>query len=128
MFGKGKTKNKAVEESFKQSEELKSAIVEVMADPKIKVTPKPDELQHFLKKYKSMSIDDIIKHIVELRGFLHHHTAKRKDIWHPEDHRRYKSEALLLQSISFCIAMKTSLDYLYREHVMEAYARMSGRK
>lgn len=128
MFGKGKTKNKAVEESFKQSTEFKSAITEIMADPKNKVTPEPNDLQQFLKKYKSMSVDDIIKDIVELRGFLHHHTTKRKDIWHPEDHRRYKSEALLLQSISFCIAMKTSLTYLYKKHVMEAYAKMFYRK
>lgn len=126
MFGKGKTKNKAVEDSFKQSEELISAIVQIMADPEKNLIPKPDDIEAFLKKYKAMSTEDIIEHIVGLRGFLHHHTAKRKDIWHPEDHQKYELEAHLLQAISFHIAIKMSLYYIYKKHVMEEYARKYG--
>lgn len=123
MFGEGQFKKHGVEEAFKKSKPLTEAIEKVMANPSANVTHRRNELESFLKKYAGMSVDKIIEHIVELRGFLHHHTAKRKDIWHPEDHKRYESEALLLRSISCCVALETSLAFLYKRHVMEAYVR-----
>ena len=44
---------------------------------------------------------EILKKIVELRGFLHHHTLKRKDIWHPEDHNKYETDAHFFQAVAF---------------------------
>ena len=123
MFGEGQFKKHGVEEAFKKSKPLREAIEKVMANPAANATHRQSELESFLKKYNGMSVEKIVEHIVELRGFLHHHTAKRKDIWHPEDHKRYGSEALLLRSIACCIAIDTSLAYLYRQHVMEAYFR-----
>ena len=123
MFGEGQFKKHGVEEAFKKSKQLREAIEKVMANPAANATHRRSELESFLKKYSGMSVEKIIEHIVELRGFLHHHTAKRKDIWHPEDHERYELEALLLRSIACCIAIETSLAYLYRQHVMEAYVR-----
>ena len=123
MFGDGQFKKHAIVDAFKKSKRLTDTIKKVMSNPSANVTYRKDELQRFLNKYDGMSIDDIIKHIVELRGFLHHHTAKRKDIWHPEDHQRYESEAHLLRSIACCIAMETSIACLYKEDVMETYRR-----
>mgnify|MGYP001569965244 FL=1 len=123
MFGEGQFKKHGVKEAFKKSKPLREAIEKVMANPAANATHRRSELESFLKKYNGMSVEKIIEHIVELRGFLHHHTAKRTDTWHPEDHKRYGSEALLLRSIACCIAIDTSLAYLYRQHVMEAYVR-----
>lgn len=123
MFGEGQFKKHGVIEAFNKSKPLKEAIEKVMANPAANATHRADKLESFLKKYNGMSVEKIIEHIVELRGFLHHHTAKRKDTWHPEDHKRYESEALLLRSIACSIALDTSLSYLYKQHVMEEYAR-----
>jgi len=123
MFGEGQFKKHGIEEAFKKCKPLTEAIKKVMANPSVNVTHRQDELESFLKKYAGMSVDKIIEHIVELRGFLHHHTAKRKDTWHPEDHKRYKSEAHLLRSIACCVAIETSLALLYKPKVIEAYGR-----
>lgn len=121
MFGEGQFRKHGIEDAFKKSKPLRAVIEKVMANPAANVTPRRSELESFLKKYKGMSVENIIEHIVKLRGFLHHHTAKRKDIWHPDDHKRFGSEALLLRSIACSVALETSLAYLYRQHVMEAY-------
>ena len=128
LFGAGQFKKKAVQQAFMNSKPLTEAIQKVILDPESTVQAKGRELEEFIKKYGAMSVEDIVEHVVELRGFLHHHTGKRKGIWHPEDHRRYQLEALLLQSIAFSVAMETCLDYLDRPEVLENYARAFGRK
>lgn len=121
MFGEGQFKKRGIEEAFKKSEPLIEAIKEVMVNPVSTVTPKKDELQSFLKKYGGMSVEGIIDHIVELRGFLHHHTRKRKEIWHPSDHKRYESEAHLFRAIACHIALKTVIEVLYVPEGVEPY-------
>lgn len=123
MYGEGQFKKRGIEDAFNKSKPLAEAIREVMASPALSVTPRKPELQRFLEKYSDMSVEGIIKHIVELRGFLHHHTGKRKGIWHPLDHNRYESEAHLLRAIAFSIAPKTVIDVLYSQEVEDAYKR-----
>ena len=123
MFGEGNFKKRSVEEAFKKSEALTGAIKEVMANPSQHVTPRKTELERFLKKWSGMSVERIIKHIVELRGFLHHHTRKRKGIWHPSDHKRYESEAHLFRAVACSIALKTALEVLYSQDVIETYKK-----
>jgi len=123
MFGEGQFKKRGVEEAFKKSRPLTEAIEEVMANPASTVTHRKAELQRFLKKYAGMSVEGIIAHIVELRGFLHHHTVKRKGIWHPLDHNRYESEAHLFRAVACSIALKTAIEVLYTPEVVETYKR-----
>lgn len=121
MFGDGQFKKRGIEEAFKKSDMLTKAIEEVMADSAAAVTSRKVELQCFLKKYAGMSVEDIISHVIELRGFLHHHTAKRKDIWHPLDHDKYVLEAHLLRAIACSIALKTAIEVLCGPKIIEAY-------
>jgi hypothetical protein len=106
MFGEGQFKKHGIEEAFKKSRRLTEAIEKVMANPSVTVTPRKSELERFLKRYAGMSVGD-----------------KRKDIWHPMDHKRYESEAHLLRSIACSVAIETSLALLYKQEVMEAYKR-----
>ena len=124
LFAQGKTKNPRVKEAFKQSNELRESIEEVLKNPQVIISPRHDELHSFMKQYGGMSVDDIIEHIVDLRGFLHHHTPKRKNAWHPEEHKRYESAANLLGAIAFSVAMRRVIGYLYRSEVINTYAEM----
>jgi len=74
LFAQGKTKNHRVKQAFKQSKELRECIEEVLKEPHVIISPRREELHLFMKKYGGMSVDDIIEHIVDLRGFHHHHT------------------------------------------------------
>lgn len=124
LFAGGKTKNYMVKEAFKQSEELRDVIEEIFKNPRMMISPDPTQLSRFMKKYGGMSVDDIIEHIVELRGVLHHHTPKRKNMWHPEEHARYESESNLLGAIVFLVAMRRVNGYLQRKEVISAYVKM----
>lgn len=124
MFAEGKTKNHRVKEAFKRSGELRQSIEEVFKKPHELISPLPEELKQFKTKYGGMSMDEIIKHIVDLRGFLHHHTPKRKDIWHPEEQQHYKLEANLLGGIAFSVAMRRFLGCIGRKEIIKIYTEM----
>jgi hypothetical protein len=123
LFAQGKTKNHRVKESFKSSKELKECIEEVFKEPSY-ISLRRKDIERFMEKYGQMSIDDIIDHIVDLRGFLHHHTPNRKDAWHPEEHKRYEIECNLFGAIAFCVAMRHVLKYIYRQDVIDTYNKM----
>jgi hypothetical protein len=123
MLGEGQFRKHGVAEAFKKSKPLTDAIKEVMANPASTVTPRKAELRRFLKKYSGMSVGDIIDHVVELRGFLHHHTGKRKGIWHPLDNNKYELEAHLFRAIACPIAIKTVMEVLDIPEVVETYKR-----
>lgn len=123
LFAQGKTKNHRVKESFKSSKELRECIEEVFKDPSY-ISLRRSDIERFMGKYGHMSIDDIIDHMVELRGFLHHHTPNRKDAWHPEEHKRYEIECNLFGAVAFCVAMRHVLRYLYRQDVIDTFNKM----
>jgi hypothetical protein len=52
---------------------------------------------------------------------LHHHTAKRRDIWHPEKHKEYEMEAIFLQELCFKIAFKVYEEIVFNEDTVTKY-------
>lgn len=125
-FSSGKTKNHRVKESFKNSDFLKECIKEVFENPIEKVGVPPKDLQLFMKCFSQKSVDELIEHMVELRGFLHHHTPSRKDAWHPEDHKRFHLDAMLFRAIASCAAMKQALEFLFEPSVFKDYVERFG--
>lgn len=121
MFGEGQFKKHGIIRAFNKSKQLTEAIEKVIANQSANVAYRRSELESLLKKYAGMSVSNIIEHIVKLRGFLHHHTMKRKDIWHPEDHEAYEIDALLLRSISCHIAVEISTKIICKPQITEAY-------
>jgi hypothetical protein len=67
----------------------------------------------------------ILKHIVERRGFLHHHTGKKHDIWHPERQERFDAEAKFLQDVCHQIAYKQVGEIFFREEFARGFWQMS---
>lgn len=124
LFGDGKTKNFQIKESFENSDQLKSCIKKVIEPSNLQFFESKDESKKFFEKYGYMNSEEIIEHIVDLRGFLHHHSLKRKDIWHPEEHKKYKLDALLLQSIAFNVGMELFNEYVLNENVVKIYKDM----
>jgi hypothetical protein len=78
-------------------------------------------VREYEQRYRDKSVDDAIDEIVELRGFLHHHSARRPDTWHPEDHARFESEALLLSSIAMDVAFVVAKQSVFDAETVREY-------
>ncbi|MHC6157006.1 hypothetical protein ACVSQB_35215 [Bradyrhizobium elkanii] len=56
---------------------------------------------------------ELIAHLVDTRGTLHHHALRRPGIWHPEKPERFEAEAEILQSIAHSIGLEEAMSLIY---------------
>jgi hypothetical protein len=63
----------------------------------------------------------VIEHLVELRGFLHHHSIKNKKAWNPSKQSDFKGDALFWQSVCHEAAIKSCTEILYRAEELEKF-------
>jgi len=127
-YGKGKSKNYAVKKELTKSLELKKFIIEVQKENDPRIFRERKLLEIYKKVYLNKSPEDVIGHIVDLRGFLHHHSLKRKDIWHPEKQDEYQVDALFLQNLCFKIAFALAEPLIFKKETIEKYQNISYRK
>jgi hypothetical protein len=82
-------------EAFRSNQTLQSAVATTLASPDLmSITgSRPNLKADYEKRYRGLTPAEVTDHLVELRGFLHHHTAKWADIWHPDDHEKYQVDA-----------------------------------
>ncbi len=123
-YANGKNKNYAVEKEFLKSEKLRKHIESLRDD---------QELARFLEseegaKYKGLlngkSVEELIEFIVNTRGFLHHHTQKRKDIWNPEKQEQFKAEAFFFQHLCYRVAFDIFIEKTYDDEVVKEYENL----
>lgn len=104
-FGNGKFKTSAVIEEFIAAPVLTNAIESARKSPHPEVAANPALLAEFNSEYASRTTGELVRLLVELRGFLHHHTARRTDIWNPGDQAAYKGDAYFWSEVCQDIAM-----------------------
>lgn len=108
LYGNGQFKSKQVKENFCSSAELMKAVVDEKQSFHL-IVPfnSPAEQKKCLDHYTNNSAEDILGMIVDLRGELHHHSSKKKDAWHPEDHSQYRVPTMFCQRVAFkvCFAL-----------------------
>ncbi|MCZ6625574.1 MAG: hypothetical protein O7B35_15325, partial [Deltaproteobacteria bacterium] len=126
LFGCGKTKNYQVKAEFKKASQLRSALEEILSAPQplADFRPGPQTLAEFEGCYCGKTVDEVIDGIVELRGFLHHYTAERPGIWHPEGHAPYECHAMFLVRVAQTIAFKLSRQYIFSDEAVTEYQQM----
>lgn len=123
-FGGGKFKKAAVLTSFNESAVLRSHVERAISDPGLMLQDKHNHDQ-FASSYAKMTVEQALSRIVELRGYLHHHTAKRRDNWHPDDHRCYEVDALFLQSVAYNVVFGLAERYLWDTAVASQYEALA---
>lgn len=123
LFAEGKFKKNKVVQKFCISKDLLYAIDQVKkySDPKIRADG--NLYKEFTEKYLNKNREEIVEHIVDLRGFLHHHTPKRKGIWHPSKQREYKVDALTLLNVCHNIVSKRAIDILFKQERIEEFLK-----
>jgi hypothetical protein len=121
LFGEGKFKTAAVSAAFLNSSQLRSCVERAMKDPGPLIMLDPRVRLAFERGYAGLSVEQAIAKMVELRGYLHHHTSKRRGIWSPEDQFRYEMDALFFQSVTYNVVLAIAEPYLYDESVIRSY-------
>jgi hypothetical protein len=121
-FGNGQTRNERIKAEFAKNQDLMT-MVGVARD-------RFDVSRHVYRNlmnarfdgvYRSKTEREIISTIVDLRGFLHHHTSKRKDIWHPSDKWTYSADAFLMQDIVHGLAHNSLTRHAYSEKNLDKF-------
>ncbi|MFQ5713875.1 MAG: hypothetical protein ACE5GU_07580 [Candidatus Scalinduaceae bacterium] len=123
-FAKGKNKNYAVEKEFLKSKDLRKHIESCRDDAELIRTLRPEDRHKYRTLLDGKSIDELIKFIVSIRGFLHHHTEKRHDIWNPEKQGRFKAEAFFLQNLCYKITLDVFMARTYDKEVIQEYEHL----
>jgi hypothetical protein len=75
----------------------------------------------FREKFSRMTVEEYLEHVVDLRGFLHHHTQERSGIWDPEDQQKYEVDAVVLQDVVFNAIFKMAWPYFEDPEVLTQY-------
>lgn len=125
QFGDGKFKQTAIKDSFSKSPQLRAAVEEAKNDVEYmdpRIRPK------YISTYAHLSVDELIDRIIELRGFLHHHSAKRQqqNNWHPEAQESFRLDCELLHRISFKIVFSMIGRHLWDKHVVDEYNEIAN--
>lgn len=123
LFANGKFKETEVVQKLCSSTALLDAIDHIKKDIDPQIRVEPTLFNEFNQKYVNKKREEIVKDIVKLRGFLHHHTVKRKDIWHPASQREYKVDALALLNLCHHILSTQAIAVLFRKDKIDEFHR-----
>lgn len=120
-YADGQNKNRAVEKALKKSDEFTSNIKSVLDNSEFKAFLSPELLKKYTDNYLNKPIEEIIKNIVMLRGFLHHYSTKRKKNWHPDKQNEFELEAYVLRQLSHKVAFEIMNKEIYDEEIIDKY-------
>jgi len=123
LYGSGKTKNSAIEKEFLSSKELMSAISAVKCDSELIKGIKATQREEFVEKYKDKPVDDIIRKLISLRGFLHHQNPKHPDAWTPDNQERCHLDSIFLMHVTYSVIWNVVDKYIYDDSVLESYSK-----
>jgi hypothetical protein len=106
LFANGKTKNRVVKQQFANSSELVAFSSRVLSEGEQSVIRRGGRaslLVAFRATHSKQTPQQFLEHLVDLRGFLHHHSLKNPKIWHPALEYDYELDAILIQDLCFKI-------------------------
>jgi hypothetical protein len=101
-YGDGKFRTAQLRDAFKTNQELQVIVETVLKEP---LKPK----YGFASKTKSLlatkpSSDQILDHLVEMRGFYFHGNANRRRSWRPQDQKSAEILSLIAVDIAMAIS------------------------
>jgi hypothetical protein len=126
MYGGGQFKSASLKETFKKSAELRQLIERALAEKPIPRSAHASDTLDLLKS--NPSVDALIDHLVDKRGFYFHGNIQRKDAWRPEQQQVAQVLSLITISIANSVAMQATasmFDEEFNKRHFE-YARKVG--
>jgi hypothetical protein len=122
VYGEGKFRSIQLKQALKASAELKGLVAAARRTRMSPKRPRNSDTEKLLAG--SPTVEDVIDHLVDKRGFYFHGNTKRKDAWQP--HEQEGAEALCLlaleiaMQISHAAAAPMFDDALSQRHFKEA--------
>lgn len=120
LFANGKFHKDAVIREFCDSNELVEAIEHLKREINDPVYF-PHDLKSPYQDRLRKSSSDVIKDLVEIRGFLHHHTLRRRGIWHPANQKEFRVDCIVLLNICQYVLSNRVNKHLFDERVFEEF-------
>ena len=124
LFANGQFKTKSVISEYSARVELVQAIRDTQADDdlvKIAYRWGASHGSRLEDVYKNSSAENVVAHLVGLRGLLHHHTQRHQDRWHPDKHDDFLADALFLQFVCSKISLGLFSETVFSEETNEIY-------
>lgn len=126
LFGQGKSRRSQVKGAFRGSASLMRGIDKALGSPPPPGMTEPALALEYNRRFKGLSPEKLVDHIVDLRGDLHHHSLHdRRGPWHPEEQHVHRVDALMLQNIAMNVVWEIVEDYLYRDAVIGEYLKLT---
>tara|TARA_R110002012_G_scaffold87629_1_gene216595 strand:- start:2671 stop:3591 length:921 start_codon:yes stop_codon:yes gene_type:complete len=98
MWGNGQFKKTAIINTLIKSD-LTKFITAALKEPSPKIITNRNDYDVFQSRYFKSDMKKIITHIVDLRGFLHHQSIKRKSNWNPRKNIEFRVDAEFLGTV-----------------------------
>lgn len=123
LYADGKFKSAQVEGALLRNSRLQSILEETIRDAGLHRVIARDNriLAAFRRDYVGKDAEAITRHLVDLRGFLHHHSSRRSDSWHPDEHVRFGADALFLQQVCLEVGFEVANPFWFDERVADEY-------
>jgi hypothetical protein len=117
LFGEGKSKNQQVKEAFRNSPVLIRCVSAALNDEilMLGLQSNADLLSAFQSRYGHENPQIALDEWVELRGFLHHHAARRPNNWHPDEQKRFEVDARVMQYACMNVAFELTEDLVHSD-------------
>jgi len=98
MWGNGQFKKSSIINTLMKSEFTKF-ITLALKEPSSKIITNKHDYDIFRSRYLKSDMKKIVTHIVDLRGFLHHQSIKRKSNWNPNNNTEFRVDAEFLGTV-----------------------------
>lgn len=125
LYGDGKFKEKDLVRKFAASKELKLIFDKTYNNDEFMFGISRELISKFNESeyYGDRNFDKFMLRFIKLRGFLHHHSSKNTNAWHPERHIDYELDAFALSALANSVAINKIWDYCGTERVVAEYNR-----
>lgn len=125
MFANGKFRKREVIRQLMASSSLSESIDttrnELRLDAGLRSSISSEQWANLVNCYIDASNQEVIEHIVSLRGLLHHQSAKRSDNWSPNRQKDFYPDAAVLAQITLYCAMRPVTDLAFQPDKESAF-------
>lgn len=122
LFANGAFKQKEVLRHFESQKELLDA---VSASRRMLSQDREFVRQASLSAsttYTHGSEREILARLIQVRGFLHHHSSKNPKAWHPNEQETYRADAVFLAQVCFEILGSRIFSCMYSERSVAEFS------
>lgn len=125
LFANGKFRKVEVVKAFRNSEQFCSSVEKALSDSGFKLGSSEALRNEFKRSFATLNVDQALEKIFDIRGFLHHHSNKNRDKWHPDKQLRFECEALFFERVALDVILRLAQPYVFSEDVESSCEKLS---